>query len=215
MLTWTPEIHRLPGGVPKSPFLACLGTNSSFPVWPGVRPPSAAHAVRALHPFRLSVLRQRLLDDGGPVLIQHRVPAHEGEGEVRLRLEQSSPGFPLEVLAPSELHRIAESKLGGHVSGPRIGWKRGRRVASPPVRGQPGSQKPNPEALPCRCFSSTFVPFCKIKTPFHPLSRDCFWLMSEKQDSFAFSVTWAASSSTAAGRHFKERSCRDLITTIV
>lgn len=113
-------------------------------MWPGVRPPSAAHAVRALHPFRLSVLRQRLLDDGGPVLVQHRVPTHEGEGEIRLRLNQRGPGFPSEVLAPTE---SPSPNWGGHISGPRIGQKGGEEGLLLPLRGLSLEAQKNPAEI--------------------------------------------------------------------
>lgn len=51
----------------------------------GVGAPPATHSVRALHPLRLPVLRQRLLHDGGTLCLQRRLPAHEGKGEVGLR----------------------------------------------------------------------------------------------------------------------------------
>lgn len=48
----------------------------------GVRAAPAAHAVRALHPLGLPLLRQRLLHDGRALHLQRRLLAHEGEGEV-------------------------------------------------------------------------------------------------------------------------------------
>lgn len=51
----------------------------------GVRAPPAAHSVRALHSLRLPILRQCLLYDGGTLCLQHRLPAHERKGEVRLK----------------------------------------------------------------------------------------------------------------------------------
>ena len=48
----------------------------------GVSAAAAAHAVRALHPLGLSLLRQRLLHDGGALHLQRRLLTHEGEGEV-------------------------------------------------------------------------------------------------------------------------------------
>lgn len=51
----------------------------------GVGAPPAAHSVRALHSFRLPILRQCLLYDGGTLCLQHRLPAHERKGEVRLK----------------------------------------------------------------------------------------------------------------------------------
>lgn len=50
----------------------------------GIRASPAAHSVRALHPVSLPILRQRLLHDGRTLCFQHSLPAHEGEGEVRL-----------------------------------------------------------------------------------------------------------------------------------
>lgn len=55
-----------------------------FPFSTGVCTSPATHAVRALHRFSLPVLRQRFLNDGGTLLFQHRLPAHEREGKDRL-----------------------------------------------------------------------------------------------------------------------------------
>lgn len=67
----------------------CHARASEWPACPlrpaaGVGEAAAAHAVRALHPLGLPLLRQRLLHDGRPLRLQRGLLAHEGEGEVRL-----------------------------------------------------------------------------------------------------------------------------------
>ena len=53
----------------------------------------AAHSVRALHPLSLPILRQRVLHDGRTLYLQHSVPAHEREGEVRLMQRDNGEGI--------------------------------------------------------------------------------------------------------------------------
>lgn len=50
----------------------------------GISASPAAHSVRALYPLSLPILRQCLLHDGWTLCLQHSLPAHEREGEVRL-----------------------------------------------------------------------------------------------------------------------------------
>ena len=60
---------------------------ANFYIWfftTGFSAPTPAHSVRALHPLSLPVLRQRLLHDDRPLCLQHSLPAHEREGEIRL-----------------------------------------------------------------------------------------------------------------------------------
>lgn len=59
----------------------------------GFRASPAAHSVRALHPLSLPVLRQRVLHDGRTLYLQHSVPAHEREGEVRLMQRDNGEGI--------------------------------------------------------------------------------------------------------------------------
>lgn len=51
----------------------------------GVSAAPTAHSIRAFYSVCFPILRQCLLDDGRTLYLQHRLPAHEREGKVRLK----------------------------------------------------------------------------------------------------------------------------------
>uniref|UniRef100_A0A803SZU0 Dolichyl-diphosphooligosaccharide--protein glycosyltransferase 48 kDa subunit n=1 Tax=Anolis carolinensis TaxID=28377 RepID=A0A803SZU0_ANOCA len=142
----------------------------------GVCASLAAHAVRALHPLGLPLLRRRLLHDGRPLPLQHRLPPHEGEGEGGLSGGHSAPSWAYG--APRQRAGKGREAFGGEATDPgmNLGWQHCGKTSAgtvfDPVLFFIPSQ--NKEAVPTG-LSSFVVP--RLATaPWGP----CLWLVSEK-----------------------------------